>query len=76
MRVIMFDKATVCSDHLECYGYGRDTSAQRYFAWWFNAGFHECCNVGKCGHELAEEVPPLVLDLVPAQGQRGQLVPE
>ena len=62
MRVIMFDNATVCSDHLECYGYGRDTSAQRYFAWWFNAGF--------------QEVPPLVLDLVPAQGQRGQLVPE
>ena len=25
--------------------------AERHSSWWFNAGFHECCNMGKCGNE-------------------------
>ncbi len=45
------------------------TFAQRHSAWWFNAGFHECCNVGKCGHESAEEVTPLALDWLRRRGK-------
>ncbi len=154
MRVILFDIDTLRSDHLGCYGYGRDTSpaidsiaregvrfdnyycpnapclpsraslitgrygirngvvghggtaadlrlqgesrhfqddcsrnglfmqfrqagmhtvsfstfAERHSAWWFNAGFNECCNVGKCGGESAEEVTPHVLDWLHRNG--------
>lgn len=38
------------------------TFAERHSAWWFNAGFNECYNVGGRGGESAEEVTPLVLD--------------
>ena len=150
MRVIMFDIDTLRSDHLGCYGYGRNTSpaidsvaaegvrfedyycpnapclpsraslitgrygirngvvghggtaadlrlqgesrhftddcsenglfmqfrragmhtvsfstfAERHSAWWFNAGFNECFNVGGRGGESAEAVTPHVLDWI------------
>lgn len=38
------------------------TFAERHSAWWFNAGFNECYNVGGHGEESAEEITPLVLD--------------
>lgn len=155
MRVIMFDIDTLRSDHMGCYGYGRDTTptmdaiaqegvrfdqyycpnapclpsraslvtgrygirngvlghggtaadlrlqgesrhfrddcsdnglfmqfrragmytasfstfAERHSSWWFNAGFNECFNVGKCGNESAEEVTPHVLDWLRRKGQ-------
>ncbi len=154
MRVLMFDIDTLRSDHLGCYGYGRDTSptidaiaaegvrfdnyycpnapclpsraslitgrygirtgvvghggtaadmrlqgesrhftddcsenglfmqfrragmhtvsfstfAERHSAWWFNAGFNECCNVGGRGGESAEAVTPHVLDWLRRNG--------
>lgn len=40
------------------------TFAERHSAWWFNAGFNECHNVGKGGMESAEEVTPIVLDFI------------
>ena len=155
MRVILFDIDTLRSDHLGCYGYGRDTSpaidaiaqegvrfgnyycpnapclpsraslitgrygvrtgvvghggtaadmrlqgesrhfrdncsdnglfmqfrragmhtvsfstfAERHSSWWFNAGFNECFNVGKCGNESAGEVTPHVLDWLRRKGR-------
>ena len=36
--------------------------AERHSSWWFNAGFNECMNFGKCGNELAGEITPRVLD--------------
>ena len=155
MRVILFDIDTLRSDHLGCYGYGRDTSpaidaiaqegvrfgnyycpnapclpsraslitgrygvrtgvvghggtaadmrlqgesrhfrdncsdnglfmqfrragmhtasfstfAERHSSWWFNAGFNECFNVGKCGSESAGEVTPHVLDWLRRKGR-------
>ena len=154
MRVLMFDIDTLRSDHLGCYGYGRDTSptidaiaaegvrfdnyycpnapclpsraslitgrygirtgvvghggtaadmrlqgqsrhftddcsenglfmqflragmhtvsfstfAERHSAWWFNAGFNECVNVGNRGGESAEAVTPHVLDWLRRNG--------
>lgn len=38
------------------------TFAERHSAWWFNAGFHECYNVGGHGEESAEEITPHVLE--------------
>ena len=38
------------------------TFAERHSAWWFNAGFDECCNVGGCGMESAEKVTPAAID--------------
>ena len=38
------------------------TFAERHSAWWFNAGFQECVNVGGRGKESAESVTPYVLD--------------
>lgn len=35
--------------------------AERHSSYWFNAGFNEVINCGKCGDERAEEVTPLVL---------------
>ncbi len=35
--------------------------AERHSSWWFNAGFNEIYNTGKCGMESAEEVTPTVL---------------
>ena len=35
--------------------------AERHSSYWFNAGFNEVVNCGKCGDEAAEEVTPLVL---------------
>ncbi len=37
------------------------TFAERHSAWWFNAGFNECYNMGKGGMESAEEVTPIAL---------------
>ncbi len=154
MRVLMFDIDTLRSDHLGCYGYGRDTSptidaiasqgvrfdnyycpnapclpsraslitgrygirngvvghggtaadlrlqgesrhftddcsenglfmqfrragmhtvsfstfAERHSAWWFNAGFNECHNVGGRGGESAEAITPHVLDWLRRNG--------
>ena len=156
MRVIMFDIDTLRSDHLGCYGYGRNTSpaidsvaaegvrfedyycpnapclpsraslitgrygirngvvghggtaadlrlqgesrhftddcsenglfmqfrragmhtvsfstfAERHSAWWFNAGFNECSNVGGRGGESAEAVTPHVLDWIERNGDQ------
>ena len=44
------------------------TFAERHSSWWFNAGFNECFNVGKCGNELAGEVTPHVLDWLKRKG--------
>lgn len=156
MRVLLFDIDTLRSDHLGCYGYGRDTSpaidaiaaegvrfadyycpnapclparaslitgqygihngvvghggtaadlrlqgaqrsftdacsenglfmqfrragmhtvsfssfAERHSAWWFNAGFNECYNVGKRGGESAEMITPQVLDWLNRNGEQ------
>lgn len=43
--------------------------AERHSSWWFNAGFHECYNMGKCGNESAEEITPLVLDWLRRRGK-------
>ncbi len=44
------------------------TFAERHSAWWFNAGFHECYNVGRRGGESAEMVTPHVLDWLERNG--------
>lgn len=44
------------------------TFAERHSAWWFNAGFHECYNVGRRGGESAEMVTPHVLDWLQRHG--------
>jgi choline-sulfatase len=38
------------------------TFAERHSAWWFNAGFNEVINTGKCGQETADQVAPLALE--------------
>ena len=43
--------------------------AERHSSWWFNAGFHECCNMGKCGNESGEEITPKVLDWLRRRGR-------
>lgn len=43
---------------------------ERHSSWWFNAGFHECYNVGKCGLESGEEVLPIALDWLERCGER------
>ena len=42
--------------------------AERHSAWWFNAGFSEQFNTGKCGMESAEDVTPTVLDWIERNG--------
>ena len=42
---------------------------ERHSAWWFNAGFREMYNTGKCGHERADEVFPIALDWLERNGQ-------
>ena len=44
------------------------TFAERHSAWWFNAGFNECYNVGNRGNELAGAVTPHVLDWLERNG--------
>lgn len=44
------------------------TFAERHSAWWFNAGFNECFNVGNRGGESAEMVTPHVLDWLEKNG--------
>lgn len=46
------------------------TFPERHSAWWFNAGFHEMHNVGKCGMESGEEVLPVALDWVQRNAAR------
>lgn len=38
--------------------------AERHSAWWFNAGFNEVYNTGKCGGETSDEVMPIVFDWI------------
>ena len=45
------------------------TFAERHSSWWFNAGFHECYNVGGCGLESGEEVLPVALDWLNRRGE-------
>ena len=45
------------------------TFAERHSSWWFNAGFHECYNVGDCGLESGEEVLPVALDWLNRRGE-------
>lgn len=45
------------------------TFAERHSSWWFNAGFNECFNVGKCGNETAGEITPHVLDWLRRKGR-------
>lgn len=45
------------------------TFAERHSAWWFNAGFNECINVGNRGGESAEMVTPHVLDWLERNGK-------
>lgn len=42
--------------------------AERHSSWWFNSGFNECMNFGKCGNELAGEITPHVLDWLERKG--------
>ncbi|MEG0911128.1 MAG: sulfatase [Ruthenibacterium sp.] len=44
--------------------------AERHAAWWFNAGFNECYNVGKRGGESAEMITPQVLDWLSRNGEQ------
>ena len=44
------------------------TFPERHSAWWFNAGFNECVNVGGGGMESAEEVTPEVLSWLDRKG--------
>lgn len=44
--------------------------AERHSAWWFNAGFNECCNVGDRGLESGETITPKVLDWIEKNGQQ------
>lgn len=44
--------------------------AERHSSWWFNAGFHECYNVGKGGVESGEEVLPIALDWLDRNGEK------
>ncbi len=46
------------------------TFAERHSAWWFNAGFHECYNVGRRGGESAEMVTPHVLEWLEKNGEQ------
>lgn len=46
------------------------TFAERHSAWWFNAGFQECHNVGGRGAESAEKITPQVLDWLERNGER------
>lgn len=46
------------------------TFAERHSAWWFNAGFNECHNVGYRGGESAEIVTPKVLEWLEHNGQK------
>ncbi len=46
------------------------TFAERHSAWWFNAGFNECYNVGYRGGESAELVTPHVLDWLERNGKK------
>lgn len=46
------------------------TFAERHSAWWFNAGFNECYNVGGCGEESGEEVLPVALDWLERNGEK------
>ena len=45
------------------------TFAERHSAWWFNAGFNECVNVGRRGGESAEMVTPRVLEWLEKNGR-------
>lgn len=50
-----------------CSMYGMKTASistfpERHGAWWFNAGFNECYNLGKRGDERADEVLPIALN--------------
>ena len=44
------------------------TFAERHSAWWFNAGFNECHNLGERGAETAGEVTPHVLEWLEKNG--------
>ncbi len=46
------------------------TFAERHSAWWFNAGLHECYNVGNRGGESADMVTPHVLDWLERNGKK------
>lgn len=46
------------------------TFAERHSAWWFNAGFNECINVGNRGGESADMVTPHVLDWLERNGRK------
>lgn len=46
------------------------TFAERHSAWWFNAGFNECVNMGKGGVESAEEITPDAVDWLTRKGTR------
>ncbi len=43
--------------------------AERHSAWWFNAGFNECFNIGMGGKESAEELNPHVLNWLEKNGK-------
>ncbi len=46
------------------------TFAERHSAWWFQAGFNECYNVGRRGGESAEMVTPYVLNWLEQNGKQ------
>lgn len=46
------------------------TFAERHSAWWFNAGFNECVNVGNRGGEIAQQVTPRVIDWLKANADK------
>ena len=48
------------------------TFAERHSAWWFNAGFNECFNVGDMGLENGDQVTPYVLDWLDKNGKEKE----
>jgi len=44
--------------------------AERHSAWWFEAGWREFYNPGKCGGETADEIVPIALDWLKRNGKK------
>ena len=50
------------------------TFAERHSAWWFNASFNECYNVGGYGGESAERVTPVAVDWIERNAKQDDWV--
>lgn len=45
------------------------TFAERHSSYWFQSGFHEIMNCGKCGGEMVDDVLPTALDWLERKGE-------